>query len=129
MFLRRALLSAILLSTCVRAASGQTCTFDWTPHYEQLTRLTDEYIPTLGDGDSKTVPIWESTTGATGQLQETWYVARRGATDCPVGTDELYRTYSSSLLNYRDAPVENDAAGYTTDAVLGCPWTGWLRSG
>ncbi len=111
---------------------AQTCDYDFHQDYEQLTRLTDEFNPSRGDGDSKTELIAEGFSNATDQRHETWYVARNnctGATGCCLGSGELDRTYNSSLLDYRDAPVANDQPGYTLDRVLGCPWTARTRQG
>jgi hypothetical protein len=98
-------------------------TFAWQNHFVALTRLGNHWMPSFGDGDSKTVPFSEdqdtSPPNGSDGLRETWYVAR----DSP-GTNsdrELYRYYSSSLQNYLDSPTSSQA-GYVQDRLLGYPW-------
>jgi hypothetical protein len=102
------------------SAMSQTCTYDWTGDYEQLTRLTDQFNPTLGDGDSMTVPI---LTSPASDLLETWYVPRLGTSGCPTGASGFYREYNSTSKDHRDTPTPGDLSGYLPDITLGCPWT------
>ncbi len=122
-------LAGLMLHAQAARAQDGACSFNWQPHYEQLTRLTDEFIASAGDGDSKTVPVWESTSGTTNQLRETWYVPRVTGGTCPVGTGTFYRTFNSGLNDFRDDPVADGAAGYVADVLLACPWTAASRSG
>jgi hypothetical protein len=123
-----ALMACVLYAQDAHAQDG-VCSFNWQPHYEQLTRLTDEFIASAGDGDSKTVPVWESTSGATNQLREIWYVPRTVGATCPAGTGTFHRTFNAGVNDFRDDPVPDGAAGYVSDALLGCPWTAPSRSG
>lgn len=99
---------------------AQTCVYDWTQDYEQLTRLTDQFNATTGDGDSLTIPTLGSTLSGE---KETWYVPRRESSGCPTGTAGFYREYNSSLQDHRDTPTPGDLSGYLSDINLGCPWT------
>lgn len=102
-------------------ADAQQCTFDWTPHYEKLTRLTDD-LP--ASGDARSVATWLSLSGSSNNLRETWYFPRATAS----GTGPLYRVLNSGTGDRRDAP-DLSAPGYTQDLILGYPWTERSRPG
>src|SRR5579863_1784570 len=82
------------------AVAGQTCSYNFQQDFEQLTRLTNEFDPTRGDGDAKTELIAEGFSDTTDQRHETYYSTH--TVSCPGGgynglccaanTDNFFRT-------------------------------------
>jgi hypothetical protein len=93
----------------------------WTIHFSELARLGNQWMPTFGNGDSMTEPLW-LTGGAnpgygSAGFQETWYIPRTNL----ANTAPLYRLYSPTNLDHMD--WTSAISGYTTEFTHGYPWT------
>ncbi|HSM43719.1 MAG TPA: hypothetical protein VK969_01745 [Acidimicrobiia bacterium] len=113
--------AAILGQPCRASAEDPDdgeCTFDWTPHYEELIRLGTED----NGGDSKTLRV-EGEGLQAREVLETWYVAASEAAD-PDHVAPLYRLFSGTG-DHMDDP-EPDVPGYVLDDTLGHPWIAFL---
>jgi len=109
--------------------------WNWDPHFIALTRLGNQYMPSLGDGDSMTEPLWRYSAmsyrdgerwGASG-MQETWYIARDNA----IGRSPLFRLYSPSYSDHMDSLQSNEGAsfGFASDLTHGYVWNGSRPAG
>lgn len=106
---------------------GTQKVYDWRTHFTAVARLGNHFMPSFGDGDSMTEPLW-LTGGAnpgfgSDGFRETWYIPRENLTN----TAALYRLYNPSDLNHLDAWTTG-GGGYGLEFTHGYPWT-YQRSG
>jgi len=93
----------------------------WAIQFTELARLGNHWMPSFGDGDSMTEPLW--LTGGTNPgfgsagFQETWYIPRTNL----ANTAPLYRLIGSTNGDHMD--WTSAVSGYTTELTHGYPWT------
>lgn len=112
-------LSLLLATAMAPGRLTAQCSFDWTPHYEKVTRLTND----VAGNDSRSVPTWLSLSGSSNNLRESWYFPLESDSD----TGPLYRLVNGSTGAHADDP--NTLAGYSSEFVHGYPWTSRVRDG
>jgi hypothetical protein len=89
------------------------CTFDWHPHYEQLTRYVSGTGASANDAKTWLMRENPSISG----LRETWYVARSSQGS---ETGAFNRLFNGS--DNMDSPFTTEG-GYPFNLALDFPWT------
>jgi len=101
--------------------------YAWQTHFTAVARLGNAFMPTFGDGDSMTDPMWLSGGANPGNgsdgFHETWYIPRENL----ANTAALNRLFNPGVANHLDAWTTG-GGGYNFEFTHGYPWT-YQRTG